>query len=99
MYPEYYAKHHQICLILQNRGKPFIDITQKSHPDLLIGLVDRVFSNGPGNLSSIPGRVVPKTLKLVLDTTLLNTQQYKIRIKGKVEQSREKSIALLFSSV
>ena len=37
-----------------------------------------------------PGHVIPKTLKMVLDT-LLNTQQYKVRIKGKVEQSRERS--------
>ena len=28
---------------------------------------------------------------MVLDTYLFNTQQYKVRIKGKVEQSREKS--------
>ena len=28
---------------------------------------------------------------MVLDTSLLNTQQYKVRIKGKVEQSREMS--------
>ena len=40
------------------------------------GLVGRVFTNGPGNLGSIPGRVIPKTLKKVLDTFLLNTQQY-----------------------
>ena len=32
--------------------------------------------------------------KVVLDTSLLNTQQYKVHIKGKVEQSREKSSAL-----
>ena len=31
---------------------------------------------------------------MVLDTSLLNTQQYKVRIKGKMEQSREKSSAL-----
>ena len=30
---------------------------------------------------------------MVLDTALLNTQQYKVRIKGKVEQSRERSSA------
>ena len=53
---------------------------------LLIGLVGRVFANGPGDLGSIPGSVIPKTLKMVLDTSLLNTQQYKVRIKGKVEQ-------------
>ena len=33
-----------------------------------------------------PGRVIPKTLKMELDTTLLNTQHYKVRFKGKVEQ-------------
>ena len=46
-----------------------------------------MFANGSGDLGSIPGRVIPKTLKIVLDTYLLNTQQYKVRIKGKVEQS------------
>ena len=45
----------------------------------------RVFANGPGDLGSIPGRVIPKTQKLVLDASLLNTQHYKGRIKGKVE--------------
>ena len=30
---------------------------------------------------------------MVLDTSLLNTQQYKVRIKGKEEQSRERSSA------
>ena len=47
----------------------------------------KVFANGPGDLGSIPGRVIPKTLKMELDTTLLNTQHYKVRFKGKVEQS------------
>ena len=65
----------------------------------LIGLVGRVFANDPGDLDSIPGRVIPKTLKMVLDTYLLNTQQYKVRIKGKVEQSREMSSVLPYTSV
>ena len=39
------------------------------------GLVGRVFANGPGDQGSIPVRVIPKTLKMVLDTSLLNTQQ------------------------
>ena len=34
---------------------------------------------------------------MVLDTFLLNTQQYKVRIKGKVEQSRERSSALYYT--
>ena len=42
----------------------------------------RAFANGPGGLVSIPGRVIPKTLKMVLDTSLLNTQQYTVsRVK------------------
>ena len=55
----------------------------------VFGLAVRVFANGPGDLGSIPGRVIPKTQKMVLDASLLNTQHYKVRIKGKVEQSRE----------
>ena len=54
-----------------------------------IGLAVRVFANGPGDLGWIPGRVIPKTQKMVLDASLLNTQHYKVRIKGKAEQSRE----------
>ena len=54
-----------------------------------IGLAVRVFANGPGDLGSIPGWVIPKTQKMVLDASLLNTQHYKVRIKGKVEPSRE----------
>ena len=54
----------------------------------------RVFANGPGNQGSIPGQVRPKTKKMVLDSSLLNTQHYKVWIKGKVEQSRERSSAL-----
>ena len=61
--------------------------------------MSRVFANGPEDRSSIPGRVVPKTQKMVLDATLLNTQHYKVRIKGKAEQSREWSSAFLNISV
>ena len=49
----------------------------------LIGQVGRVFTNGPGDLGSIPGHIIPKTLKMVLDTSLLNTQQYNVHIQGK----------------
>ena len=53
-----------------------------------------VVANGPRDLGSVPGRVIPKTQKMVLGTFMLNTQQYEVRIKGKVEQSREKSSAI-----
>ena len=39
------------------------------------------------------------TSKMVLDTALPNTQQYKVRIKSKVEQSRERSNAHSYTSV
>ena len=35
------------------------------------------------------GGVMLKTQKMVLDVTLLNTQHYKVRIKGEVGQFRE----------
>ena len=56
--------------------------------------MSRVFANGPGDRGSIPGRVIPKTPKMVLDVALFNTQHYKVKIKCKVEQSREISSAL-----
>ena len=59
-----------------------------------IGLMSRVFTSDLGDQGSILGRVIPKTQKMVLDAALLNTQHYKVRIKGKVEQSREWSSAL-----
>ncbi len=53
-----------------------------------------VFANGLGNWDSIPGRVIPKTQNMVLDISLPNTQHYEEWIKGKVEQSRERSSTL-----
>ena len=47
-----------------------------------------------GDRGSIPGQVIPKTQKVVLDTSLLMTQHYNVRIKGKVEQSRERRRAI-----
>ena len=61
--------------------------------------VGRVFANDPGDLGSIQGHVIPKTLKVVLDISLLDTQHYKIRIKSKVGQSKERSSALPYTSV
>ena len=69
-------------------SQTFYNILLTWIPD--IGLGVRVFANGPGDLGSIPGRVIPKTQKMVLDASLLNTQHYKVRIKGKVGQSMER---------
>ena len=65
----------------------------------LIVPVGRVFANESVDMGSIPGRVILKTLKMVLDTSLLNTQQYKVRIKGKLKQPKERSSALPYTSV
>ena len=67
--------------------------------DWPIGQKSLVFTNGLEDWGSIPGWVIPKTQKMVLDAALLNTQHYKVRIKGKVEQSREWSRALPYTSV
>ena len=77
----------------------YIEIKYFKFKNRLIGLVGRVFANGLGDLGSILGRVIPKTFKMVLDTALLNTQQYKVRIKGKVEQYKERSSALPYTLV
>ena len=70
------------------------------HP-LLQNLISLLFlfANGPGDQGSIPGRVIPKTQKMVLDAALLSTQHYKVRIKGKGEQSREWSSTLPYTSM
>ena len=56
--------------------------------------MSRVFANGLGDRGSIPGRVMPKTQKIVLDAAFLNSQHYKVKIKGKVEQYKEWNSAL-----
>ena len=71
-----------------------ISMGQLYIPNRLIGLVGRVFTSVPGAWV----HVIPKSLKMVLDGSLLNTQQYKVRIKGKVEQSRETCSVLLCNS-
>ena len=82
------------CWTIQNDFEGFIN-----NVFINTGPAVRVFANGPGDLGSIPGRVIPKTLKMELDTTLLNTQHYKVRFKGKVEQSREWGSALPYTLV
>ena len=46
-------------------------------------IVGRVFTNGPGDQGSIPGQVVPKTQKMLIGASLLNTLHYKVWIKSK----------------
>ena len=57
--------------------------------DRAIGQMGRVFANGRGDRGSFPGRVIPKTQRMVLNASLFDTQHYKVKIKGKVEQFRD----------
>ena len=61
----------------------------------LMGQVGRGFANGPRRPGFNPRSSHTNDFKMVLDTSLLNTQQYKVRIKGKVERSS----AFLYTSV
>ena len=56
----------------------------------------RMFTKRPG---FNPRSSHTKDLKMVLDSALLNTQYYKVGIKGKVEQSMKRSSALPCTSV
>ena len=89
----YFSYTREIVFVVKSYGYILYILS----PD--IGLAVRVFANGPGDLGSIPGRVIPKTQKMVLDASLLNTQHYKVWIKSKVEQSRERSSALPYTLV
>ena len=53
-----------------------------------------VFVNGP--VDRVQSQV---DSKIVLDIALLNTQHYKVMIKGKMNQSKECSSALSYTSV
>ena len=66
-------------------------ITFSSHTHIYIGIMVRVFVNSPRHLSSLPGRVILKTQKMVVDASLLNIPHYKLQIKGNVGQSWERS--------
>ena len=46
-----------------------------------------------------PRSIHTKVTKMVLDAALVNTQHYKVRIKGKVEQSKAKNSALPYALV
>ena len=64
-----------------------------------IGLAVRVFANGPGQPESNLRSSHTKDSKNGIDASLLNTQHYKLWIKSKREQSREKSSALSYTLV
>ena len=80
---------YEIPLFVKKLYKNFIYIFALSIYDMLqnrlICLVGTVVTNGLVEVGSIPCYIISKTLKIVLDTSLLKTQQYKVHIMGKVE--------------
>ena len=56
------------------------------------GLISRVFANNLGDRGSIPSRIILKTQEMRLGATLLNTQHYKVRIKGKWSNQGKKCL-------
>ena len=86
-----------ILLVLLIHSSLSIHVTHQKRKSP--GLMSWVFANDLGDRGSIPGRVIPKTQKMVLDAAWLSIQHYKVRNKGEVEQSRERSSALSYASV
>ena len=64
-----------------------------------IGLMSRVFINGPEDWVSILGWVISKIQKMILDATFLNTQHYKVKNQDKAEESKEWNSILPYTSV
>ena len=64
------------------------------HPLNILFLV-RVFANGSGNQGSIPGQVIPKIQKMVLDAFLLNTQHYKVLQRKKLHPPLHLSVVAI----
>ena len=59
--------------------------------------MSRVFTNGPETEVQSQVESYQRLKKMVLDAALLNTQHYKVGIKGKAEQSREWSSTLPYT--
>ena len=50
----------------------------------------RVFTNSVGDEGSIPGRVIPKTQKMALDASLLNSiMRYGSRVSGAIQEQEQ----------
>ena len=81
----------QFCLLLSSSDShrvtlPFIT-TRRMHKGVIFPrhniYIYIYIYNVPGDQSSISGRFIPKTPKMVLDSSFLNTQHYKVRFKGR----------------
>ena len=84
-----------VCVCILSKDHQRKTLSCEFYPSLM----GRVFAIAQEDWGSNPCRVIPKSKKMALDTSLLNTQHYKVRIKGEVEQSRERRYALCYISV
>ena len=84
---------------LNNTDMSFVSATLYLFWGRAISLMIRVFTYCLWDRGSIQGRVIPKTQKMVLDAALLNTNYYKVRIKSKMEKSREWSCTLPYTTM
>ena len=80
--------YFQLIIVQRNWVVIFKPLRARNRP---IGIM---FVNGSSDWGSIQDRVIPKTPKMVLDDSLLDTQYYKVWIKGKVSNPG-KGVALL----
>ena len=71
---------------LRVMGLYFVLLSSFNQP---IGIMATVFTNGQGDKGSIPGWVIPKIQKVVLDASVLNIQHYKVWTKSKWRNPRK----------
>ena len=92
------SNNHLPTLSLSLSFSLFLSLSLSLSLSLWHWLAVRVFANGPRDLGSIPGRVIPKFKKWYLMPPCV-CQHYKVKMKGKVEQSMERSSALPYTLV
>ena len=97
-----YSQNNVTCSGKRNKsfGRHFLFFTGFSIHGNLIQNIIPLLKKNTGSLAEWV-ECSPKTLKkkMVLDTSLLITQHYKVRIKGKEEQFRERSSVLPYTLV
>ena len=80
MYEEDLALNNlQRLICYKTQPNQIIYLIYMYEPD--IGMMVRVFANGPSDLGSVPGWVISKTQKMVLDASFLNIIRYESRVR------------------
>ena len=71
-----------MLFFMKQAPKCFYSYAKYKLSSVILTLWSNEFANGSGGRGSIPGRVIPKTLKMILDTSLINTPHGKVRKMG-----------------